>query len=360
MNALNKHQSIFIAAATVLLLASWFTPASTSADFTQVDFWLLWLVAMTFLALPMLYLEVALAKRSKKTPVAGLPELTRQADAGTYWRVASWLGVVLMLLFAVGLLNAAASHLWDAFAATKAAPFSVLYWLVGLVVLAVALSFVGQWLIVVMFVLALAAVVASGVDVATAWRVTGISLAEWQRAVMLALVSTGLGLGIYWQNHLSKASQKRESTWVVLPIWFAQVVAGMMYALFQGVQGELSQLLYAGAAVVGAAVLLHYVRHNLASKAKGLLVAAGLLAAAVALWSLPDMTPMLVALVGVLGLFLCLLYALFAGWQMKISHLRKAIAFDSELTYNLWRVAVRIVIPLSILLASVGLVQTIV
>ena len=39
---------------------------------------------------------------------------------------------------------------------------------------------------------------------------------------------------------------------------------------------------------------------------------------------------------------------------MKISHLRKAINFSSEAFYNIWRIAVRIILPLSIVLALVS------
>jgi SNF family Na+-dependent transporter len=42
------------------------------------------------------------------------------------------------------------------------------------------------------------------------------------------------------------------------------------------------------------------------------------------------------------------------GWMMKISHLRKAINFSSEGFYNIWRIAVRIILPLAILMALVA------
>ena len=42
---------------------------------------------------------------------------------------------------------------------------------------------------------------------------------------------------------------------------------------------------------------------------------------------------------------------------MKISHLRKSMNFSNELFYNLWRIAVRIVLPLSILLAMVAIIR---
>jgi SNF family Na+-dependent transporter len=49
-----------------------------------------------------------------------------------------------------------------------------------------------------------------------------------------------------------------------------------------------------------------------------------------------------------------LIYALFAGWIMKISHLRKSMNFSSEAFYNLWRIAVRVVLPVGIILAIVA------
>ncbi len=39
---------------------------------------------------------------------------------------------------------------------------------------------------------------------------------------------------------------------------------------------------------------------------------------------------------------ICLIYAIFAGWIMKISHLRKSMNFSNEAFYNIWRIAVRI------------------
>jgi SNF family Na+-dependent transporter len=56
------------------------------------------------------------------------------------------------------------------------------------------------------------------------------------------------------------------------------------------------------------------------------------------------------------GLVICLIYAIFAGWIMKISHLRKAMNFSSEAFYNIWRIAVRVVLPVSIVVAMVALI----
>ena len=41
---------------------------------------------------------------------------------------------------------------------------------------------------------------------------------------------------------------------------------------------------------------------------------------------------------------------------MKISHLRKSMNFSNELFYNLWRIAVRVVLPVSIILAIISII----
>jgi cytochrome c biogenesis protein CcdA len=62
----------------------------------QLDFWLLWLGTMVILALPLCYLEIALAKRSKTTALNALSSLTRDADASQKWRIVGWLAVVFI------------------------------------------------------------------------------------------------------------------------------------------------------------------------------------------------------------------------------------------------------------------------
>ena len=56
----------------------------------QFDFWLLWLGTMFVLALPIGYLEIALAKRSQTTALQALSSLTRDADASPRWRLVGW------------------------------------------------------------------------------------------------------------------------------------------------------------------------------------------------------------------------------------------------------------------------------
>jgi uncharacterized membrane protein YkvI len=55
-----------------------------------------------------------------------------------------------------------------------------------------------------------------------------------------------------------------------------------------------------------------------------------------------------VALLTILG------FALLTGWIMKISHVRKALNFSSEAVYNVWRVAIRLLVPITVLWLLVG------
>jgi len=76
--------------------------------------------------------------------------------------------------------------------------------------------------------------------------------------------------------------------------------------------------------------------------------------AATLVWLIPNVAPIFNNLLILWGLVISLIYALFAGWIMKISHLRKSMNFSSEAVYNIWRIAVRIVLPVSIILAIVA------
>ncbi len=73
----------------------------------QFDFWLLWLGTMILLALPIGYLEIALAKRSQTTALQALSGLTRDADASPRWRIVGWLAVVFVPFFAGSVLTTA-------------------------------------------------------------------------------------------------------------------------------------------------------------------------------------------------------------------------------------------------------------
>ena len=77
---------------------------------------------------------------------------------------------------------------------------------------------------------------------------------------------------------------------------------------------------------------------------------------AVLVWAIPAISPIFNTILMLWGLMICLIYAIFAGWIMKISHLRKSMNFSNELFYNLWRIAVRVVLPVSIIVAMIAII----
>lgn len=354
---LQKYQHIFFAMLMVFVLAPWFTPEPTSSAFLQVDFWFVWFIAMLLLALPLSFLEVALAQRSKKTPLLGFEELTRQADVKTHWRAVSWFGIFFVGLLVGGLLEMGVHHQLSQSTALTDNPTTNNYlWLGILAAATVALSFFAGHLLLIASLLALVAVVLSGVNISSHWQLTGIAAVEWQRAVLLAITATGLGTGLYWQLSLHKTLQQKQSTWVVLPIWFAQLFAGVVFALFQGITSDLAGFLYAAASLLAAAVLFALVKENLKTHAKSVLAGIALpvvlLVVCTALWHvLQNLNVNMPSVVAILSLITTTIYAIFSGWHMKISHLRKSLKFDNETTYNLWRVAIRIIVPLAVISA---------
>lgn len=349
---LHRVPGFMVAVLMVLLLSSWFAPGGRQIHQQQLDFWLVWLACMLVLAWPMTLLELALARRSQQSPLAALAPLTRESDSSPVWRGVGFLAVGSMAFFAGGLAYQAAQYTHQLWPAGELLPTTL-----GLMGVTLLLSLWPARLVWVGTLLAVMAIGLSSFKQGIGdWAVTPFSLIEWGQAVILALVASGLGLGLYWQTalaqqHAQKASQQ------ALPIWVAQILAGGAFAIAQGVQGKLATGFYVAALCCGAAYLLAVVRDQLEARQLPIALSWGVCVGLLALWLLP-LAPLWGVLACVLGLLVCLFYALFVGWQMKISHLRKALGFDQELVYNLWRVLVRLVVPLSIVLALVGLVQS--
>ncbi len=103
----------------------------------QIDFWLLWFGTMLLLALPVCYLEIALAKRSKTTALNALSSLTREADSSPKWRVVGWLAVVFIPFLAGNVLSTASNILVAQFAPSISG--QIIF--AGLAVAALVLSF---------------------------------------------------------------------------------------------------------------------------------------------------------------------------------------------------------------------------
>lgn len=362
---MKRSLSFVLAAAMPLFLFSWFLPTPAN----QLDFWLMWLVAMVVLALPVLYAEIALANRSGDTPLSGIQKLTREADAGTVWRGAVWFGALVVLTVSAYLVSWSASGLpplLNQIGFTGVPSFALA---VGLMVIAVILSLLGYLTAVIGLVLAIIGLVLSLTSGITgfALQMTSVSLAEWGRAVMLALVSVGAGSGLYWLANVSGATansfdnkNKQVATKTVLPIIAVQLLAGFTAMAVASVKTAEASLLVNSITAAGAlffsAALIYLVRQILTSRFGFVVAVIAALVVGASLVVIP--AALLLMLLVVLVTISVLMLSIFTGWMMKISHLRKSMNFSSEGFYNLWRIAIRIIVPLAVLAGFVGWIMT--
>ena len=373
-----RYASYFIAALLPLLLFRWFAPASIG----EIDFWLLWLLAMVLVSLPVVYAEIALAYRSVDAPLAGMQKLTREADASPIWRSFGWLAALVSILIAALVISGASTGILAALTELNSAPAIPDFVIAaGLMVIAVLLSLLGVAPLPIglgLMVIGLLLGVANGLPNID-FAMTDISLNEWARAVALALVSVGAGTGLYWfgQNLVtnqvatavdtdninaqkparSRATSEYRATKLVLPIWILQLIVGVVALSISGMAlPPIGQLSYWIGVLFVASYLLHYSTQQLAHKF-GLLVSLVLTFVLALLLVVIIPTVWLVGLLVIISSIAVLLLSIFAGWQMKISHLRKSLNFGNEAFYNLWRIAIRLIVPLALLLALIGWVM---
>jgi hypothetical protein len=360
MAFLNRFQGVLLAFLLMVLLAGRVESLFTTTNLHQIDFWAAWLICMVVLTFPILLLESALAKRTQTLPIQALPALTRDADASTKWRGVGWLAIAAMLLLA-GVLNSQLTHYTAEIAQQNAASTTVLSVLpFAMIVLVAALSTCGKWLPLVgalgMAALAIFNVLQPAAT-ASSWQITPFAFTEWSGAVALALAATGVGIGLYWQSALLGYSVK--SRYPVLPIWIAQIVGGAVVAFGLvnfNATSELNVVLSGVALLSGAAVLLSFARQQLVARGLPRIVVWVVLFASLAIWILPIQTSLL-TLAMISMIVVAAIYAIFSGWKMKSSHMRKALDFNNEALYNLWRVMVRLVVPLAVVIALIGLVE---
>lgn len=392
MQSTKLSASYLLACVLPLFLFTWFAEPYAS----QMDFWLAWLVAMLLVSLPVLFAEIGLARRSGQSPLLAMPVLTRESDSSMAWRGYGWLAQLTALSLAALVIASIGVHGQALFAMVGVV---LPTFVVGALLMAVVLmiSVLGSGLIKPMLLLALLAVLATiGIHLAdgfelTNMQMTAFSLAEWARAVALALLCFAVGGGVYWwelsqtnlnqaqRNQVNQSAQSQSSaSRQVLPILAVQVVVGLVaMVLVASKEATLSMTLM----LMSTDTTLVQGAKMGSTLASGLLVMAGV-SLAIALVSMTmiqvkerlglvkSMLMLLPALVLVvlpvyvlwgltvmLSIISVLVLSVFVGWQMKISHLRKSLNFSSEINYNLWRVAIRIFVPLALLVAMVGWVQ---
>lgn len=368
-----RYASYFMAALLPLLLFRFFVSSSIS----EIDFWLLWLLAMVVVALPVVYAEIALAYRSTESPLAGMQKLTREADASSLWRSFGWLAAVVAIVIAALSISAASSNLLSALTELNGAADIPLFAIAaGLMVIAVLLSLLGAAPLPIglgLMALGLVLGVANGLP-QISFAMTDVSLSEWARAVALALVSVGAGTGLYWfaqnlnynqtltvanannteNNRQPRAAAIYRASRLVLPIWLLQLVVGVIALFISGLNlPPVAQILYSVGVLFVVSYLLHYAAQQLAHKF-GVLISLALTLVLGVLLVIAVPTAWLVGVLVIISSVAVLLLSVFVGWQMKISHLRKSLNFASEGFYNVWRIAIRIIVPLALVLALLG------
>lgn len=363
----NRFASLFIAALLPLLLFRWFVPSPAS----QIDFWLMWMLAMVVVGLPLLYAEIGLAHRSQKIPARGIQELTRQADTSTIWRSFVWLTVLLSLVIAGLSIDAVSANLLEA-TSQLGLSVEVPHFALGVIMVVIAgmLSLLGGGSLVASLALIAVAFIMAIVNNLSSLTLimTEPSLGEWSRAVILALVSVGVGTGLYWfnnplisrdPNHSAEIGKNtREiATKTVLPIWLTQLVIGSVALIFStGNFAPLTTIIYAFGVLAASAYFMHYASTQIATLFQrfGIWIAtvvSSLLTILLVVVATPKVLSIVLVVVSMIS---ALILAIFSGWQMKISHMRKSLNFSSEALYNVWRVVIRILVPLLIIVAVVG------
>ncbi|MBI1451233.1 MULTISPECIES: hypothetical protein [Acinetobacter] len=351
-NAMSKWLSPLMAFCVSFIIIATLAPITGIQIDRQLDFWLLWLATMLILALPLCYLEIALAKRSNTTALQALSRLTRDADASAKWRLVGWLAAVFIPFLVGGVLFNISQLLQ--YTALPAVSIQIVF--VALAVLAIVLSFIPRQITVLLTAIGVLASLVLANVVGTelpAWHVTPVEFSEWGSATVLALVASGLGLGLYWQSSLLASQSQSSATQSALPIWFAQLLAVIAFGFF-AVKTNIPAYALAFGSTMFAGLLLNLAREQLHQRQIAMPIQWLVLLIPVFIWAIPSIGAIFNTVLILWGLLICLVYAVFVGWIMKISHLRKALNFSNEAFYNIWRIAVRIVIPLSIVLAIVA------
>lgn len=353
MNFVNRYTPYFVAAILPLLTFSWLIPKGV----VQIDLWLLWLVAMLFLGLPMVFLEFALAKRSSASVWQGMQSLTRQADVPTYWRVFALLSVVLSLVLGAGFIARFSEFLSTSSIVQSIANIPSYGISFALAIIALLLSPLKHKPLLIGLGLVLAASIISMLSGQVSFAITDSSFGEWALAVVLALFSMGLGTGLYWfLDNTANPTPTQDSKALsgsVLPVWLAQLAFGMVAFALSGVNyTPIASIIAAVGTLLIVSFLLNYAITQLKARF-GMVIGIGIAGVLILILSaLPS--SVLSYLMVVIGLLTVISLSLFAGFAMKASHLRKSLNFKNELRYNLWRVAVRWLVPLAAISALIG------
>ncbi len=348
------------------------------------------------LAWPLYQTELAMGRRAGRELPEGMARLTREADAPRIYRLWSW-GSLLALALTLGMALLAASlgleNLLHALTVSathsRPAPLSLQGWLgIAMAICVTGASFLhGQpWMRQRPFVLGSTLVLILGLVVLDLGSGSGQShLATihggygWA-ALRDALLLHAAGYGLWFSTGTRMPASTSIARTSLLSILVSLVSVALMVPLtttatdtvfhpfsidsLNTIGLELSyrtvfaDLLFHGILFLGGIFALT----ALAEPLQNSLVDQGLPAR----WSRPVpyaiavvaaialLIPALLTFRSLLILALALLLSIFGGWAMKISHLRKSLQLPEELLYNLLRISIRILVPLSLIGFGIG------
>ena len=379
--------------------------ASVAAKHGGLGFVLAWLLCMFVLALPLRLMEIMLGRRSRRGLIEGMAFLTREADAPRFWRTAAWGGLLAAIAAMAGLALLAgwgfsflvhyqinpviytASNAGIEWPLATGGVLLVAALLTRLGLLRLAPVYFGLWALVGALILAAAV---PGINAASQVLLQfkgALGFAGWVEAARFALLSLGGGMGLLWVIGAYLPAERSVAS-VALPALLLQILltalVGLAFSpvvsvaatlpghslLFDQLPAALTsrglqaQLLFAAMAIsalaalaaIGEVLKLFLVERGfkpLVAVIAGF-VLVGVLAEGLWIGGAVSIASSILAGVRILLLLVLLGLSVYSGWAMKISHARKELGLPSELLYNLWRVAIRIVCPLAIILVLVG------
>lgn len=390
-----RPREVFAALALtgLVFLHVWELP-KLAAEHGGFSFVVAWLLCFSLLGLPLVLMQLMLGRRSRRSPIEGMAYLTREADAPRFWRASAWgsalaslLALAVIALLAGGSINFLARELELVDGTVQAVTSSGIVLPLGtglLFLLTAGLSLLKPaqrsllvliGLVLVLALLLVAALAGSG-TAASLYQPGRLVVTDWREALRLALYSVGAGAGVIWiggmqmptVNSLARLGVATVLLHAVLAVLLLFALAPFVAAAQANAHGETLQIVPTGTVVwvlllalvlasllsmmLVAEPLLYFLAEKKLPRLPAVLVVF-LPAAAVAeaVWFFGGATGVqqLLAWLGFLLLLVLFGLAVFAGWVMKISHARKELALPNEGLYNLWRVAVRIALPLSVL-----------
>lgn len=338
--------------ASALITLTFVHSLGLSANTLHMSFMPVWLLFMVIAGLPLAFVEAAIVRRTKQLPLEALAPITRDSDISPIWRV-----IVPLAMLGLTLMMGQASHYATHNVAwtepnvmlKEALPYLVMFFTVGF-------AWVGmRRLLPYVGVLVPVALIVNAMSTPLLIQFSLLTPEQWQLVASAALLSGLSTSGIYAWLLIYQAPQLRASS-QVLPLWLTQTVVGLLALAIGQTTGSIYLVMYMLCAIFALAVCVEALGAQLQAKgwAKPIALGSVLLGAALttsaAEYVAFDTVLKVVVLLALLG------FAILAGWMMKTSHVRKALNFANEGIYNVWRVAIRLVVPITVLWLLVGMV----